>query len=134
MMGDVKSYLNEYGVEMEDFPLKPIRIAELIHLIEEGKISTSVASQRLFPEMIKQPDSVPSKLAESLNLIQDNSTEGILHFVHQMIEENPKEVERYKHGEKQLIGFLMGQLMKISKGKAEPKTANELIRKTLDNL
>ncbi len=134
MMGDVKSYLNEYGIEMDEFPLKPLRIAELIHLIEEGKISTSIASQRLFPEMIKHPDKEPLSLAESLNLIQDNSAEGILQFVQQMIEENPKEVERYKNGEKQLIGFLMGQLMKISKGKAEPKTANELIRKTLDNL
>jgi aspartyl-tRNA(Asn)/glutamyl-tRNA(Gln) amidotransferase subunit B len=132
VMGDVKSYLNEFGVEIEDFPLKASAIAELIQLIDEGKVSTSIASQKIFPEMLKQPAISPLQLAESMNLIQDSSEDGILEFINEVIRQNPAEVARYKSGEKQLVGFFMGQLMKVSKGKADPKAANELMRKTLE--
>jgi aspartyl-tRNA(Asn)/glutamyl-tRNA(Gln) amidotransferase subunit B len=132
LMGDVKSYLNEFGVEIEAFPITPSTLAKLIELIDSGKISHSAASQKLFPELVKAPESEPSMLAEKLNLIQDSSEDSILGFIQQVIELNPAEVERYRNGEKQLTGFFMGQLMKISKGKADPKAANELMRKTLE--
>ena len=132
MMGDIKSYLNEFGVDIEDFPLNPEKIVALINLIEQGKISSSVASQKIFPEMLKQIDKTPLELAESMNLIQDSNEDSILGFINEVIKQHPSEVERYRNGEKQLTGFLMGQLMKISKGKADPKAANELIRKTLE--
>jgi aspartyl-tRNA(Asn)/glutamyl-tRNA(Gln) amidotransferase subunit B len=132
MMGDIKSYLNEFGVDIEDFPLNPEKIIALINLIEQGKISSSVASQKIFPEMLKQIDKNPLELAESMNLIQDSNEDSILGFINEVIKQHPSEVERYKNGEKQLTGFLMGQLMKISKGKADPKAANELMRKTLE--
>jgi aspartyl-tRNA(Asn)/glutamyl-tRNA(Gln) amidotransferase subunit B len=67
-----------------------------------------------------------------MNLIQDSNEDSILGFINEVIKQHPSEVERYKNGEKQLTGFLMGQLMKISKGKADPKAANELMRKTLE--
>ncbi len=132
LMGDVKSYLNEFGVEIEAFPITPSTLAKLIQLIDEGKVSHSAASQKVFPELIKSPESEPLALAEKLNLIQDSSEDSLLGFIHQVIEQNPAEVERYRNGEKQLTGFFMGQLMKISKGKADPKAANELMRKTLE--
>jgi aspartyl-tRNA(Asn)/glutamyl-tRNA(Gln) amidotransferase subunit B len=65
-------------------------------------------------------------------LIQDSSEDTLKDFILQLFEENQAEVERYRNGEKQLTGFFMGQLMKISKGKADPKAANELMRKTLE--
>jgi aspartyl-tRNA(Asn)/glutamyl-tRNA(Gln) amidotransferase subunit B len=132
MMGDIKSYLNEFGVEIDEFPLKPEQIASLIALIEEGKISTSVASQKIFPAFVKNPSTSPLALAEEMNLIQDSNEDAILGFIHEVIKQHPSEVERYRNGEKQLVGFLMGQLMKVSKGKADPKAANELMRKTLE--
>lgn len=132
MMGDIKSYLNEFGVEIDEFPLKPEQIASLIALIEEGKISTSVASQKIFPAFVKNPSTSPLALAEEMNLIQDSNEDAILGFINEVIKQHPSEVERYKNGEKQLVGFLMGQLMKVSKGKADPKAANELMRKTLE--
>ena len=132
LMGDVKSYLNEFGVEIEAFPITPSTLAKLIELIDSGKISHSAASQKLFPELVKTPKSEPLMLAEKLNLIQDSSEDSILGFIQQVIDLNPAEVERYRNGEKQLTGFFMGQLMKISKGKADPKAANELMRKTLE--
>jgi aspartyl-tRNA(Asn)/glutamyl-tRNA(Gln) amidotransferase subunit B len=132
MMGDIKSYLNEFGVEIDEFPLKPEQIASLIALIEEGKISTSVASQKIFPAFVKNPSTSPLALAEEMNLIQDSNEDAILGFINEVIRQHPSEVERYRNGEKQLVGFFMGQLMKVSKGKADPKAANELMRKTLE--
>lgn len=132
MMGDIKSYLNEFGVEIDEFPLKPEQIASLIALIEAGKISTSVASQKIFPAFVKNPSTSPLALAEEMNLIQDSNEDAILEFINEVIKQHPSEVERYRNGEKQLVGFFMGQLMKVSKGKADPKAANELMRKTLE--
>jgi aspartyl-tRNA(Asn)/glutamyl-tRNA(Gln) amidotransferase subunit B len=131
IMGDIKSYLNQNGVEIEDFPLKPLQIAKLIALIEEGLVSNSVASQKIFPVMVENPDKEPLKIAEELNLIQEKDENSILAFIQKVIELNPNEVERFKNGEHQLIGFFMGQLMKVSNGKADPKAANALLRKHL---
>jgi aspartyl-tRNA(Asn)/glutamyl-tRNA(Gln) amidotransferase subunit B len=133
IMGDIKSYLNEYGVEIEDLPVSAERIAELVNLIDEGKISTSIASQKLFPAMLTDKDKSPLHLAEKLNLIQDSSEDAVLEFINEVIKQYPQEVERYRNGEKQLTGFFMGQLMKVSGGKADPKVANALLRKTLES-
>ena len=133
MMGDVKSYLNEYGVDIEEFPISPIRLAGLISLIEQGKVSTSMASQRIFPEMISSNNDALG-IAEKLNLLQDSSEDTLKSLILEVFDSNANEVERYKNGEKQLTGFFMGQLMKISKGKADPKTSNMLLIKMLDSL
>jgi aspartyl-tRNA(Asn)/glutamyl-tRNA(Gln) amidotransferase subunit B len=132
MMGDVKSYLNEFGIDIEEFPLKPNTIASLIKIIDEGKVSTSIASQRIFPEMLKSNET-PSEIAERLNLIQDSDEDTLKSFILQVFEENKNEVDRYRAGEKQLTGFFMGKLMKVSQGKADPKMANSLLRKMLES-
>jgi aspartyl-tRNA(Asn)/glutamyl-tRNA(Gln) amidotransferase subunit B len=131
IMGDIKSYLNEFGKEIDEFPLKAERITSLIKLIDEGKISSSIASQKIFPEMLKSEESV-LLIAERLNLIQDSSEDTLKNFILQVFEENKTEVERYKAGEKQLTGFFMGKLMQISYGKADPKIANSLLRQMLE--
>lgn len=134
MMGEVKSYLNQNGLEITDFPVKPEKLAALIGLVEEGKISTSVANQRIFPEMIAAPEREPLEIATTLNLIQESDEGSLKAYIQQVIEQNPAEVSRYMQGEKQLTGFFMGQLMKVSQGKADPKQANQLMRQTLDEL
>lgn len=131
LMGDIKSYLNEYGIEMEKFPLKPMRIAELIHLVEEGKVSSSVASQNIFPALF-ETEETPLQVAERLNLIQNSDEDALKGFILKVFELNQDEVMRYRAGEKQLTGFFMGQLMKVSQGKADPKLANGLLRQMLD--
>jgi len=130
VMGDVKSYLNENGIQISEFPIEAGKISELIRIIDEGKISSSAASQKIFPEMLQSKDSVIS-IAERLNLIQVSGEDDLAHFIDAIIENNPSEVERYRNGEQQLIGFFMGKLMKISKGKADPKVANVLLRNRL---
>jgi aspartyl-tRNA(Asn)/glutamyl-tRNA(Gln) amidotransferase subunit B len=133
LMGDVKAHLNEFGIEMEQFPIPAEKMASLIQLIDDGKVSTSIASQKIFPELVNHPTKSPLTIAEELNVIQDSTEEGVMEFIHAVIEQHAGEVQRYRNGEKQLLGFLMGQLMKLSKGKADPKVANELMRQTLDS-
>ena len=134
LMGDIKSYLNQNGLEIEEFPISTVQIAALITLIDAGKISSTVASQKIFPELLINPSKNPLTIAEEMNLIQDSNEDSILGYILEVIKQNPAEVERYKNGEKQLTGFLMGQLMKVSKGKADPKAANQLMRDQLDKL
>ena len=131
LMGDIKSYLNEYGIEMDKFPMKPLKIAELIHLVEEGKVSSSVASQNIFPALF-ETEETPLQVAERLNLIQNSDEDALKGFILKVFELNQDEVSRYRAGEKQLTGFFMGQLMKVSQGKADPKLANGLLSQMLD--
>ena len=109
------------------------KISDLIALIDEGKISSSAASQKIFPAMLSSTETV-MQIAEKLNLIQVSNEGDIDGFIQEVISSNPSEVERYKNGEKQLVGFFMGQLMRVSKGKADPKVANSLLREKLNTL
>ena len=132
LMGEIKSYLNENGIDISEFPIAPGRITALIALIDEGKISNSIAAQRLFPALFDSSET-PLEIAERLNLIQSSDSSVIEAFISTVIEQNQDEVARYRNGEKQLIGFFMGQLMKVSGGKADPKAANGLLRQKLDS-
>jgi aspartyl-tRNA(Asn)/glutamyl-tRNA(Gln) amidotransferase subunit B len=131
LMGDIKSYLNEQGIDISSFPIGAERIAALIELIDQGKISNSIAAQRLFPALFESTET-PLEIAERLNLIQSSDSSVIESFIAQVIEQNTAEVERYRNGEKQLIGFFMGQLMKVSGGKADPKASNAILRQKLE--
>ena len=132
IMGSVKSYLNENGVEIQDFPIKAEALAELIDLIDEGNVSSTIASQKIFPEMLSAKESA-KQIAERMNLIQVSDEDELVGFIDAVIAGNPSESERFKNGEQQLIGFFMGQLMRVSKGKADPKIANSLLRKKLND-
>lgn len=132
VMGEVKSYLNERALNMKDFPLSGQQIAEIIELIENNKISHSVASSRLFPAFTENSKKSALTLAEELDLIQQSDQGALEGFIQEVIDNNPSEVERFRNGDKKLIGFFMGQLMKVSKGKADPKKSNKLLQKMLN--
>jgi aspartyl-tRNA(Asn)/glutamyl-tRNA(Gln) amidotransferase subunit B len=132
VMVNVKSYLNENALHISDFPVSPKQIAELIQLIDDGKISHSVASQNLFPALTETSNKSPLELAKELDLIQDQNEDNIKQAIERVIENNPDETERYRNGEKKLLGFFMGQLMKETRGKADPKKSNSLIREMLE--
>ena len=131
IMGEVKSYLNEQGIEIEAFPIDALRLAGLINLIHEGKVSNTIAAQRIFPAMLTSSESALA-IAESLDLIQTTDNNAVEEAIKKVIDANPAEVARYKNGEKQLIGFFMGQFMKASGGKVDPKTANQVLRNALE--
>lgn len=131
VMGPVKSYLNELTLHVDDFPLKADKLAELISLVDDNKVSFSVASKRLFPEMLKHGSKSALEMAEKLNLIHDSDSDAIGTLADEVIAEFPDKVEAYQSGKKGLLRMFMGELMKRSKGKADPKMANELLRSKL---
>ncbi len=132
VMGSVKSYLNDLALYIDKFPLSTDRIAELIQIIEDGKISKSSATQNLFPAMVQNPDKHPLELAQELNLVQESDEDSLVAIIQEVIAENPQEVERFKGGEKKLLGMFMGQVMKKSRGKADPKKTNQLLAQELN--
>ncbi len=132
VMGAVKSHLNQFGIEIKDFPVPAKAIARLVQIIDEGKISASIANQKVFPVLLEKPNTDPLTIAEELNLIQESESSSIQGFIDEVLRQHPNEVERYRSGEKQLVGFFMGQLMRVSGGKADPKAANGLLRKSLE--
>ena len=131
MNGAIKSYLNENAKSIEDFKISPKNIAELIALIDDNKVSNSVATGKIFPLLLSS-DSSPEKIAVENNWIQESDTDTLLSLINEVIEKYPDKVKEYQSGKKGLIGLFVGEVMKLSKGKADPKLTNELIRKKLD--
>ncbi|OKL41599.1 Asp-tRNA(Asn)/Glu-tRNA(Gln) amidotransferase subunit GatB [Pontibacter flavimaris] len=132
VMGPVKSYLNELQLHISNFPLKPEQIAELIALVDENKVSHSVASKMIFPYMLEHPDYTATRVAEEQNLLQESDSDELAQIVQQVLAENPAKVEEYKAGKQSLIGMFMGEIMKKTKGKADPKVTNQLLREKLN--
>ena len=134
VMGPVKSHLNEFSLSADEFPLAPRIIAELISLIDNGKVSYTAASQRVFPELLKNPGKSALDVAQQLNLLQDSSMDSIMPIIEEVMKEFPLKVEEYKNGKKGIIGMFMGEVMKRSNGKADPKVATQLLTKKLKDV
>lgn len=131
LLGPIKNYLNESGKEIEHFHLAPKAIADMIALIDEGKTNFSICSTRIFPVLIESPEKTPLQIAEELNLIQNSDEHAISNFVKEVLDAMPEKVAEYKAGKKGLIGLFVGEVMKRSQGKADPKVVNKLIAEAL---
>lgn len=131
VMVNIKSYLNQQAIEINSFPVSAEKMGLLIQMIDENLISNSLANQKLFPEMIKNPHEHPQSIAEKNDWISSDSEEELLSLVTKIIDENPSESERLKNGEKKLIGFFMGKIMKASNGTADPKKIAQILNKSL---
>ena len=129
--GSVKSYLNENAIEMSQFSLSTKRLAQLIQLVDDGKVSNSVATQKIFGELVGN-DISAEEIAKKNNWIQESNTDTLQSFVEEAITKYPEKVLEYKAGKKGLIGLFMGEVMKLSRGKADPKIANRLVREALE--
>ncbi|MBC6611493.1 Asp-tRNA(Asn)/Glu-tRNA(Gln) amidotransferase subunit GatB [Hymenobacter sp. BT507] len=130
--GPVKAYLNERALPMAEFPLTAQHLAGIIELIDENKIGHSVASKQLFPYLLEHPTANVTGAAEQLGLLQQSDAGALEAQVQQVLAANPAKVAEYKAGKKSLTGMFMGELMKLTGGKADPKMANQLLRKALD--
>ena len=132
VMGDVRGWLNEKGLPMEGFPIKAEKLAELIVLIDDRKVSHTVASQKLFPLMLQHPDVSAIELATKHDLVQETREDLIEEIMRKVMAQYPDKVEAYRKGNKGLLGLFMGEVMKGTKGKSDPKRANEVVRKMLE--
>ncbi|MFB6455707.1 Asp-tRNA(Asn)/Glu-tRNA(Gln) amidotransferase subunit GatB [Chitinophaga sp. Hz27] len=131
IIGPIKSYLNETGTDIADFPVKPAAMAELIALTNSGKVSFSVASSKILPELIQHPTENPLEIATRLNLLQDNNADNIAPIIDEVLAKFPDKVAAYRGGKKGLLALFVGEVMKASKGKADPRLTNELLTEKL---
>lgn len=132
IMGPVRSFLNERAIHFSAFKVGPEKIAAIIKLIDENKISNSAATGRLFPELADNPGQDPEALAASLDLIQNSNSDELQDMVTKVLTGFPEKVAEYKAGKLGLLGMFVGEVMKLSKGKADPKMLNKLVRETLE--
>ena len=130
--GPVKAYLNERALPLAEFPLTPEHLAGIIELIDEHKISHSVAVKQLFPYLLDHPTANVTGAAETQGLLQQSDAGALEAQVQQVLAAHPAKVAEYKAGKKSLTGMFMGELMKLTGGKADPKLANQLLRQALE--
>jgi aspartyl-tRNA(Asn)/glutamyl-tRNA(Gln) amidotransferase subunit B len=129
VLRDVIGYLNEQKITLEQFKITPEHLAELIQLIDNKTINTSVA-QEIF-EQAAQTGSSPKKLVQEQGLTQINNQQELETIVAQVIAQYPNQVTAYKNGNQKLFGFFVGQAMKETKGRANPQLINEILNKLL---
>jgi aspartyl-tRNA(Asn)/glutamyl-tRNA(Gln) amidotransferase subunit B len=129
--GSVKSYLNEKAISIAEFCIKPKRLASLITIVDQGKVSNTVATSKVFPAMLVCNDTA-DKIATDNNWIQESDSDALGDYIKLAIAKYPEKAKDYKEGKKGLIGLFMGEVMKLSKGQADPKLANQLLRNQLE--
>ena len=125
LLGDVSAYLNNEGIEIDAFPIKPENLGEMVALIKGGVLSSKLA-KKVFAEMLKA-DKSPKVLVKELGLEQVSDEGAIAAIVDEVLAENPQSIADFKAGKDRAIGFLVGQVMKKSRGKANPGMVNKLL-------
>lgn len=130
VMGPLKGQLTEKSMRDRQFPVTAHQLAALVNLIAEGIISQT-AAQQVFTLLSEQPDAVPLLVATNHNLIQNRNTEALQTLVEEVLKAWPDKVQQYRKGKKNLLGLFVGEIMKKSKGSADPRLVNELVIKQL---
>ncbi len=130
MLGPIKQQLNETAKDFSTLLLLPQTLAELIAIVEAGKVNFSVASYKILPELLNGNNS-PLAIAEAMNLLQVSDTKELERWIDEALEGMPDKVAEYKRGKKGLIGLFVGEIKKISKGKADPKMVTTLLQEKL---
>ena len=131
VMGAVRGWVNERGLTMAEFPIGAERLAGLVTLIDAGTLSHTLATQKLFPLMLENGGQSAEELARAHDLVQDTREDLIEALMRDVMARYPDKVEAYRQGNKGLLGLFMGEVMKGTKGKADPKRANEVVRRML---
>lgn len=129
MLGDVSAYMNNEGITIAEFKVTPAYLAELVNLIKDGVLSSKLA-KKVFAEMVKE-DEAPKALVKKLGLEQVSDEGAILKLVEETLAENPQSVADYKAGKDKAIGFLVGQIMKKSRGKANPGMVTKMLKEKM---
>jgi aspartyl-tRNA(Asn)/glutamyl-tRNA(Gln) amidotransferase subunit B len=131
IMGPLLGWLKSQGKNIPSSPIPPPHLAQLTQLIEDGTISGKIA-KTVF-EIMTKSDKSPKQIVTEKKMVQVTNTDAIDDAVVKVIEASPNEVRRYIQGEKKLLGFFVGQVMKATKGKANPKLVNERLRNKLES-
>ena len=132
IIGPIKSYLNENNLEIENFSISSKKMADLINIVEEGKVSFGVAASKIFPVLIQSPEKDPLQIAKELNLLQEKNDDTLHSWIDEVLASMPEKVSEYKKGKKNLTGLFAGEVKKKSKGKADMQTVIQILNKKLN--
>ncbi|TLG75351.1 Asp-tRNA(Asn)/Glu-tRNA(Gln) amidotransferase subunit GatB [Culicoidibacter larvae] len=125
LMGEIQGYLNKEQVELEATKLQPQHLADLLSAIGDGSISSKIAKS-VFEQVISTGDSVKAAI-ESLGVAQISDESVLVPIINEVLNNNPQSIEDFKNGKDRAIGFLVGQIMKATKGQANPPLVNKLL-------
>jgi aspartyl-tRNA(Asn)/glutamyl-tRNA(Gln) amidotransferase subunit B len=132
IMGEVMAYLNAQNKKLSDLPLTPEALAKMIGLIEKGTISSKIA-KKVFTELLKNGGD-PEQIVKEKGLVQISDEGALRELIMPIIEENKQSLIDYKNGKDRALGFLVGQVMKATKGQANPPMVNKIILEEVDKV
>jgi aspartyl-tRNA(Asn)/glutamyl-tRNA(Gln) amidotransferase subunit B len=125
LMGDVSAYLNKNGKELDEIALKPESLAAMIKLIENGTISSKIAKQ-IFVDLVEKGGD-PEAIVKEKGLVQISDEGELRKIINEALDKGPQSIEDYKNGKEKALGFFVGQVMKATKGQANPPLVNKLL-------
>lgn len=129
LMGDVSAYLNAEGKELKDTALTPENLAGMVKLIVDGTISSKIA-KKVFAELVANGGAA-EEIVKAKGLVQISDEGALLAIVSEILDNNPQSIEDFKNGKDRAIGFLVGQIMKATKGQANPPMVNKLLQQEI---
>jgi len=129
VMGELMGALKAEGREIADSPVRPEELGELVNLVSRGEISGKLAKE-IFAKMFATGESA-RRIIEREGLRQISDPEALARIIDEVLAANPKQVEQYKGGKSGVLGFLVGRVMKATRGQANPQTVNELLKHKL---
>ena len=130
VMTEVLRVVNDEHLALSDFPVSPENLAAMVNLIADGVISGKIAKE-VFDEMLKTKEH-PKTIVERKGLVQISDTGAIGKIIDEILAKNPTQREQFRNGKEQLLGFFVGETMKATKGKANPKIVNEILKNKLN--
>jgi aspartyl-tRNA(Asn)/glutamyl-tRNA(Gln) amidotransferase subunit B len=131
MLGPLRQWLNDNQLNFSQAPISPANLAQIIDMIESGELSFSTAVSRLLPALIKEKKS-PRDLAETLNILQTANESMLAEWIQEVMNKMPDKVQEYRKGKKGLLGVFVGEIKKISGGKADPQKVTQLLQEKLN--
>ena len=131
MLGPLRQWLNDNQLNFSQAPISPANLAQMIDMIESGELSFSTAVSRLLPALIKEKKS-PRDLAETLNILQTANESMLAEWIQEVMNKMPDKVQEYRKGKKGLLGVFVGEIKKISGGKADPQKVTQLLQEKLN--
>lgn len=131
LIGPIRAVLNEKGITIADYKIKPDQLAKAINLVDDKKLTQQIAIQQLLPAAEESEGADVVVLAARLNLLITENSNALDGFIDEVLNKYPQQVEAYKKGKKGVLGLFVGDVMKLAKGKADAKKLNELILEKL---
>lgn len=136
MIGPVKEYLNTNAISIEQFPVTPEMLRDLVEIVEfTDIISFNTAKDKVFPEMINNPLEKPMDIIKRLGLAQNNDASEMKALAIEIVAKFPEKAAEYKGGKTGLLGFFTGEMLRVAgKGKLNPKVVNEVLKEVLQTV